>query len=70
MYRVRLENNRSKLQHITYLNTNDDLGKFLLNLSNDYEIRNIAVIEYSELKDSKEFLGKNSNMELGKKEVS
>jgi len=64
-YIVKVEHNRSKLQHITVLANNDELGNFLLHLNKDYEIREIEKTNYDVIKDSSEFIEKEKNIEYG-----
>ena len=70
MYRIKVEHNGSKLNYITYVDDNKDLGHFLLNLNGEYEIISISKTNYDELKKKEEFLFKNPDIEFGKgKEV-
>jgi len=67
MYRIKVEHNGSKLNYVTYVDDNKDLGHFLLNLSGEYEVISIRKTDYNELKKKEEFLSKNSDIEFGKK---
>ena len=68
MFRVYLQHNQSKLTYVTYLNSREELGNFMLNLSIDYEVRDVMVVGHMELKDSLEFINKDSKIEFGEKE--
>jgi len=67
-WKVELQHGKSKLNFITYLENNDELGHFLLNLDKDYEVRFIEKTYHDELKESEKFLKKDTNIEFGKKE--
>ena len=69
MYKIKLEHNGSKLIYVTYVDSNEELGNFLLNLSINYEIRGIHKVNYAELLGKEEFINKNPDIEFGKEEV-
>ena len=65
-WKVVLEHGGSKLRFITYLKSNSDLGHFLLNLDNDYEIISTTKVIYDEVRRSQLFIKKDTNIEFGK----
>jgi hypothetical protein len=67
-WKVTLEHNRSKLNHITFLEDNKELGHFILNLNGEYEIRDISRTYHDVLSKPEKFIHKDKNIEFGKQE--